>query len=154
MIPKVRYVINDPASILEDAATQSINLSGITSGPNETDYVSITQHPAILGWSQSNRYLHQSESGGGSSPLQAARESVWNGNDHGDGERLRRHIRWRDHVFTRTFTVTVTPVNDPPTLGLDDSIRGCWPYSSVGQESLGWIIESSVGGVVTGVTVT
>jgi len=58
--PPTLDLINDPASILEDAGDAIDQLSGITFWPERKDYVSITATSAILGWSPINRYLHQS----------------------------------------------------------------------------------------------
>lgn len=103
----------NPATILEDAAQQTVSLSGITAGPNENQFLSITAtsdntavipHPTVV---------YSSPSSTGSlryTPLANASGTATITVTVNDGQAA-------DNTTTQTFTVTVTEVNDPPTLG-------------------------------------
>ncbi len=100
-------------SIAEDAAAQTVNLSGITSGSvNETQTLTVTatsSNPSLIPNPTVN---YTSPSSTGTLTL----TPVANGNGSAtitvtvnDGHAL-------SNTVSRTFTVTVTPVNDVPTL--------------------------------------
>ncbi|HEX5220637.1 MAG TPA: Ig-like domain-containing protein [Verrucomicrobiae bacterium] len=100
-------------TINEDAGAQSVSLSGISSGaPNETQTLSVTatsSNPALIPNPTVN-YNSPNASGSLSvTPLANANGSATITVTVNDGQAA-------NNTVTRTFTVTVNPVNDAPTL--------------------------------------
>jgi hypothetical protein len=108
--------INDPAAILEDAGQQTIGLAGISAGTGETQNLAISvtsSNPALIPTPAVN---YTSPSATGSlSYTPAANQSgtaIITVKVQDDGGTANGGI----DAITRTFTVHVNPVNDPPTL--------------------------------------
>jgi hypothetical protein len=108
--------ITDPAAILEDAGPQTINLSGISAGPQETQNLSITatsSNPALL---PNPTVSYTSPNATGSLSYKpapnASGSAVITVTVKDDGGTAAGGV---DSV-TRSFTVNVTAINDPPTL--------------------------------------
>lgn len=114
--PPALDLISDPAAILEDAAAQTVNLSGLSAGPNETQTLTVTASSNNTALIPNPTVTYTSPSATGSlsyTPVanQSGTATITvtvqdNGGTANGGV----------DVFTRTFTVTVTPVNDQPTL--------------------------------------
>ncbi len=113
--------IADPAAILEDAKEQTLSLAGISAGPNETQTLSISavsSNPTLIP-NPTVTYVSPNATGSlAFTPVAnqsgAATITVTvtdNGGTADNGQ----------NTFTRTFAVTVTPVNDAPTLDLINS---------------------------------
>jgi hypothetical protein len=113
--PPTLDAIPDPAAILEDAALQTVNLTGISAGGGETQTLTVTAlsnntalipHPTVS-------YTSPNATGSLSyTPVANASGSAIitvTVTDNGGGG---------TNTFTRTFTVNVTAVNDAPTLNL------------------------------------
>ncbi|WP_406700929.1 Ig-like domain-containing protein [Singulisphaera sp. Ch08] len=108
--------ISDPAPILEDAGAQTIHLSGITAGPNESQALTITATSSNPGLIADPTVSYTSPNATGSlsyTPSANASGTATititvtdNGGTANGGI----------NTFTRTFTVTVSAVNDAPTL--------------------------------------
>jgi hypothetical protein len=108
--------IANPAAILEDAALQSVNLSGIGDGNGGTQTLSISAGSSNPGLIPTPGVTYTSPNSTGSiSYTPVANQSgsavitvtvMDNGGTAGGGV----------NSFARTFTVNVTAVNDPPTL--------------------------------------
>ena len=123
-----RIVINTPPTldaiadltIAEDAGTQTVDLTGITAGPGETQTLHVTaisSNPLVI---PSPTVTYTSAEATGSitfTPLTDANGTalinvfVIDAGPDGD-----LSLTADNASFIRTFTVTVTPVNDPPTL--------------------------------------
>ncbi|MEQ1859669.1 MAG: tandem-95 repeat protein [Chthoniobacteraceae bacterium] len=108
--------IANPAAILEDAAVQTINLTGIGAGGGETQALTVTatsDNPAVIP-NPSVTYTSASETGS----LRYAPVGNANGSAvitvtvQDDGGTTDGGV----NTITRTFTVNVTAVNDAPTL--------------------------------------
>jgi hypothetical protein len=102
-----------PVTINEDAPTQVVNLTGITTGAtNEPDMLAVTassSNPAIVP-DPVVSYTSPNPTGSISfAPLPNASGSVTITVTVNDGQPS-------NNTITRTFTVTINPVNDPPTL--------------------------------------
>src|SRR5205814_4384692 len=108
--------INDPPAILEDAGQQQISLTGISAGAGETQNLTISvtsSNPALIP-NPTITYTSPSATGSltytpvanqsGSAVITVKVQDDGGGGDGG-----------RDRI-TRTFTVHVNSVNDPPTL--------------------------------------
>ena len=104
--------ISDPAAINEDAGEQIVNLSGITAGSYETQTISITatsSNPSLIP-NPSVNYTSPDNTGVlRYTPIGNANGTATINVKVDDGQPGSSSI-------TKTFTVTVNPVNDPPTL--------------------------------------
>ena len=107
-------------SILEDAAEQTVSLTGITAGPNESQSLRITATSSNTGLIADPIVTYASPEVPGSIALTPAADQ--NGSatitvtaeDAGtDGD---FNTTEDNKLITRTFEVTVTPVNDAPVL--------------------------------------
>lgn len=108
--------IANPAAILEDAAAQSINLTGISAGGTETQALTVTATSSVPGLIPHPSVTYASPSQTGSLSYAPAANQFGtavitvtvtdNGGIAGGGL----------DATARTFTVNVTPVNDAPTL--------------------------------------
>ena len=110
-------VIPSPAPILEDAALQTINLSGITAGPLETQGLTITATSDVPGLIPNPTVNYTSPNGTGTLTYTPV------ANQSGTATITVRVTDSGTHDGTtnfnfieRTFVVTVTAVNDAPTL--------------------------------------
>jgi hypothetical protein len=108
--------LTDPLLILEDAALQIINLSGISAGPGENQNISITatsSNPTLIPNLVVN---HASPDSTGTIEFTPAADrsgsAVITVKVQDDGGTAGGGV----DTLQRTFTVTVTAVNDPPTL--------------------------------------
>jgi CSLREA domain-containing protein len=113
--PPTLDAIPNPSAILEDAALQTVNLSGITAGGGETGQtLTVTALSNNTGLIPNPTVSYTSPNATGSlsyTPVANASGSAIitvTVDDGGSGT----------HTFSRTFTVNVTAVNDPPTLNL------------------------------------
>src|SRR5262249_54091785 len=108
--------IPNPTAILEDAGLQTINLAGISAGPSESQTLTVTassSKPALI--PNVNVNYTSPDAAGSLSFTPAADQSgtaVITGTVKDDGGTANGGV---DTVI-RTFTVTVLPVNDAPTL--------------------------------------
>jgi Bacterial Ig domain len=111
-------VISNPAAIFEDAGQQTVNLSGIAAGPLETQVLAITATSSNPGLIPNPTVNYTSPSATGSlSYTPVANQSgsaVITVTVQDNGGTANGGI----DTFTRTFTVTVTAVNDQPTLDI------------------------------------
>src|SRR5262245_15841820 len=114
--PPTLNAINDPPAILEDAGQQTINLSGISAGPGETQNLSVTvtsSNPALIPTPTVNYTSPNSTGSLTYTPVaNQSGSSVITVKVQDDGGTANGGI----DTFTRTFTVHVDPVNDAPTL--------------------------------------
>lgn len=103
-------VIRNPVAILEDAGLQTVNLTGISSGPNESQALVITAvssntalipHPAVTYTTPNASLSYTPEANAHGSAIITVTVN--------DGQAA-------NNTFSRTFTVTVTAVNDAPTI--------------------------------------
>jgi RTX calcium-binding nonapeptide repeat (4 copies) len=109
--------ITDPAAILEDAGQQIINLGGITAGGVESQALTVTatsSNPGLIPNPVAVTYTSPNATGSLSYTPVANQfgSAVITVTVHDDGGTANGGV----DTFSRTFTVTVTPVNDPPTL--------------------------------------
>ncbi|SIO05878.1 Uncharacterized conserved protein [Singulisphaera sp. GP187] len=108
--------INDPAAILEDAATQTINLSGITAGLGESQTLTVTATSNNPGLIPNPTVSYTSPNGTGSlgyTPVaNASGTAIITVTVTDNGGTANGGL----NTITRIFTVTVTAVNDAPTL--------------------------------------
>jgi subtilisin family serine protease len=117
--PPTLGVINNPAPLPEDAATQTINLTGVSAGAGESQMLRITAmsdnaallpHPAVSYTSGAANGSLMFAPVGNQSGSATVTVTVWDAGLNGvEGDQ-------DDASFSRTFTVTVQAVNDPPTL--------------------------------------
>lgn len=108
--------IADPSAILEDAAIQTINFTGVGAGGDESQTLTVTASSSNPGLISNPTVNYTSQNSTGSlSYKPVANQSgtaiitvtvTDNGGTANGGV----------NTFSRTFTVTVTPVNDAPTL--------------------------------------
>lgn len=127
-----------PLSINEDSGLQTVGLSGISSGaPNEFQNLTVTathNNPALL-QNLSVSYASPNPSGtlsfGTVTNASGSATITVTVNDNGASNNL----------ITRTFTVTVNPVNDPPTL---DAIANLFILEDAGPQTV------TFGGITTG----
>lgn len=113
--------IPNPAAILEDAATQTVNLTGITAGPAESQLLEVTatsSNSALIPNANisvnytsadptgSVSYTPAADENGSTTITVTVRDAGLN-NTLGDGD---------DGFTTQTFDVIVAAVNDAPTL--------------------------------------
>ncbi|HEY2415962.1 MAG TPA: Ig-like domain-containing protein [Pirellulaceae bacterium] len=115
--PPTLNSLNDPPAILEDAAQQTIQLSGISAGPSETGQAltitATSSNPGLIpnpgvtyhsGDSTATlKYTPVADQAGGATITVKINDDGGTANSGND-------------TIIRTFTVNVTPVNDPPTL--------------------------------------
>lgn len=113
--------IPNPAAILEDAVTQTVNLTGITAGPLESQALEVTATSSntalIPNGNISVNYTSPNSTGSvsytpaanenGSATITVTVRDAGLNNTLGDGD---------DGFTTQTFDVVVTAVNDAPTL--------------------------------------
>ncbi len=108
--------IPNPAAILEDAALQTINLSGISAGPNESQVIAISATSDNTSLIPNPTVTYTSPNGTGSltyTPVaNASGSAVITVTVQDNGGISNGGIS----TITRTFTVAVTSVNDAPTL--------------------------------------
>ncbi len=114
--------ISNPAPILEDVGQQTINLSGITTGPANESTQGLTITAAITSGNLNlvNNFIASTINGAGQATLKytpvanefgtatvtvTITDSGANGGGNGDV-----------NFVTKTFDITITPVNDRPTL--------------------------------------
>ncbi len=108
--------IPDPATIQEDAGLQTINMNGISAGPNENQAITITavsSNPGLIpnptvNYTSPNStgtltYTPLASQSGSATITVTVRDNGGTANGGID-------------TVTRSFTVTVNPVNDAPTL--------------------------------------
>lgn len=110
--PPTLNSISNPAAILEDAGQQTVNLSGITAGPNETQILTVTATSDNTSLIPNPTVNYTSLSTTGSlnyTPVANANGTATITVTVNDGQAS-------NNLFTQTFIVTVTAVNDPPTL--------------------------------------
>ena len=109
--------LNDPAdaTILEDAALQTVNLSGITAGPFETQVLTVTASSNNTGLIPNPTVTYTSANTTGTlifTPVANANGSaIITVTVTDDGGIANGGV----NTFSQTFTVNVTAVNDPPT---------------------------------------
>jgi hypothetical protein len=108
--------ISDPTAILEDAALQTVNLSGISAGPFESQTISITATSDNPGLIPNPTVNYVSANATGSLTYKpvanASGQAAITVTVKDNGGTLNDGV----DTVVRTFTVKVTPVNDPPTL--------------------------------------
>src|SRR2546422_329876 len=108
--------IADPAPILENAGQQTVNLSGISAGGSESQNLTITALSNNTGLIPNPTVTYTSPNATGSlsyTPVaNASGSAIVTVTVMDDGGTANGGV---DQV-TRTFTVNVTAVNDPPTL--------------------------------------
>jgi hypothetical protein len=117
--PPTLNSISNPAAINEDAAQQTINLAGISAGGGETQSLSMTAtssntslipNPTVsytsVNSTGSISYTPVADQNGTATITITVRDAGFNGT-LGDSD---------DATFSRSITVTVNAVNDPPTL--------------------------------------
>jgi len=114
--PPTLNAITSPPAILEDAGQQSISLQGISAGPLESQNISVsatTDNPTLL---PSFSVVYTSPNATGTLNYTPAANRSGTATVtvtvKDDGGTASGGI----DTVTRTFTVSVTPVNDPPTL--------------------------------------
>ena len=151
--PPTLNIIPNPAAILENSPTQNILLGGITAGPGQSETVTISatsSNPALIpsptvangGISYTSPNLVGTLSytpvpfTSGTAVITVT--VMNNGSTTGGGL----------NTFQRTFTVVVTPVNQPPTL---DSIGNRTFVEGTGTAAATAAITS--GGLVSGFTI-
>ncbi|MCF7765025.1 MAG: hypothetical protein K9N62_15260 [Verrucomicrobia bacterium] len=118
--PPTLAAINDPVAINEDSGLQTIALAGIGSGSGETQTMSISassNNPGLIPTPSVNytspnttgivSYTPVANQSGTAVITVTVMDSGLDGDLNSSGDNL---------LVTRTFTVTVNPVNDPPTL--------------------------------------
>ncbi len=123
--------VNDPptlapfanVTINEDAGPQAISLAGITTGAaNEVQPLAVTatsSNPALVP-NPTVSYSSPNATGGlNFTPVANASGTATITVTVNDGQPL-------NNLVTRTFTVTVTPVNDPPTLAAPPNLSLPW----------------------------
>ncbi|MBK8038201.1 MAG: tandem-95 repeat protein [Verrucomicrobiaceae bacterium] len=104
--------ISNPAAILEDATQQVINLSGITSGPLEAQGLIITassNNPGVI-LNPAVQYTHPSSTG------TLTYTPVANASGTATITVTVNDQQVSNNTISRTFTVTVTAVNDAPVI--------------------------------------
>jgi uncharacterized repeat protein (TIGR01451 family) len=109
--------IPNPPAIEEDASTQTVNLAGISPGPANESSQAVTiaatsSNPAIVPHPTVNYTTPASTGSLSYAPSLNATGSVIITVTVNDGQSA-------NNVATRTFTVQINPVNDPPTISGD-----------------------------------
>ena len=105
--------ISNPAAINEDAGLQTINLTGISAGPNETQTLKITATSSNTGLIPNPTVNYTSGSTG-----TLTYTPVVNKNGNAVITVTVDDQAATNHLVSRNFTVTVNAVNDPPTFDL------------------------------------
>ncbi|MDQ3394306.1 MAG: Ig-like domain-containing protein, partial [Bacteroidota bacterium] len=104
--------ISNPAAINEDASEQTINLSGITAGEGETQKLTITASSSNPTFVPNPTVVYTSPNNTGSIKLKPAANRSGKATitvTVNDGQKS-------NNTISRTFEVTVNPINDAPTL--------------------------------------
>jgi Dockerin type I domain/Bacterial Ig domain len=108
--------IANPAAILEDAAAQTVSLTGISAGPGETQTLTVTAVSSNLGLIPNPAVTYTSPGATGTlsyTPIaNRSGTAVITVTVTDSGGTAAGGV----DTVTRTFTVNVTPVNDAPTL--------------------------------------
>jgi photosystem II stability/assembly factor-like uncharacterized protein len=110
--PPTLNAIANPAAINEDAGLQTVNLSGITAGGGESQTLTVTATSGNTNLIPNPTVTYTSPNTTGSlsyTPVANASGTALITVMVNDGGAS-------NNITTRTFTVTVNPVNDPPTL--------------------------------------
>ena len=133
--PPTLTVITNPAAINEDAAQQTVNLAGISAGPGETQTLTVTAISSVPALILNPSVAYTSPSATGSltyTPVANASGSAVITVTVNDGQAA-------NNTFSRTFTVTVNPVNDPPsfTKGADQTVAASAGAQSVANWATG-----------------
>jgi hypothetical protein len=105
-------------TINEDAAQQTVNMTGITAGPSESQPITITASSGNTALIPNPTVNYTSPSSTGSlnfTPVPNANGSAVITVTVNDNQ-------GSNNLFMRTFTVTVNPVNDPPTIDPINSV--------------------------------
>ena len=124
--PPTLDAIADPAAINEDAAPQTVNLSGISAGPGDTATLTVTAQSSNPGLIPHPTVTYTSPNPTGSLAYTPVVDT--------SGSALIT-VTVSDGVLDiqRTFTVTVNPVNDAPTFtpGVDQAVSEDAPPQTV-----------------------
>ena len=144
--PPTLDAINNPAPINEDAAEQTLNLTGISAGGGESQTLQVTATSSNTGlipspsvaYTSANgtgtlRYRPVTDQSGSATITVTVRDSGLDGTLGNDD----------DGQVTRTFNVVVNPVNDPPTL---DAINNPAPINEDAAEQTLNLTGISAGG--------
>jgi hypothetical protein len=110
--PPTLNAIANPAAINEDAGLQTVNLSGITAGGGESQTLTVTATSGNTNLIPNPTVTYTSPNTNGSlsyTPVANASGTALITVTVNDGGAS-------NNITTQTFTVTVNPVNDPPTL--------------------------------------
>jgi hypothetical protein len=138
--PTLDPIANQPQSglLLEDAGQQTVNLTGITAGPADESGQTVTVTAAITGGNLNlvNNLVASLVSGSGTATLNYTPVANENGTatvtvtvtDNGANG-----VNGNVNFFTRTFTITVTPVNDAPSF---DVVLPQTVLEDAGQQTL------------------
>ena len=133
--PPTLAAIDDPAAILEDAAVQTVNLSGISAGGHEAQTVTVTATSSVPDLIPHPTVTYTSPNGTGSLSYQPVASA--NGT-------ATITVKVEDGVsnVTRSFQVAVTSVNDAPsfTAGPNQSVT-----QDAGPQSIQWASGFSAG---------
>jgi VCBS repeat-containing protein len=132
--PPTLNAISNPAAILEDAGQQTVNLSGISAGPNESQNLTVTAVSNNTGLIPSPSITYTSAQNTGSIAYTPVANqwgtAVITVTVTDDGGTANSGV----NSFSRTFTVNVTAVNDAPTL---DAISNPSPIpKDAGQQTV------------------
>lgn len=107
--------IDNPAPILEDAGTQNFSLTGISAGPVETQTLTVTATSSNTALIPNPTITYSSPNATGNlafAPVaNQSGEAVITVRVQDNGGTANSGVNF----ITRSFTVSVTPVNDPPT---------------------------------------
>lgn len=143
--------ITDPAPLLEDAGLQTVNLAGIGAGGGESQVLTVTASSSNPGLIPNPTVNHTSPSATGS--LSYAPVAHANGTATitvvvtDDGGTASGGV----DAVTNTFTVTVTAVNDAPTLGAIGNVNIA---EDAGMQTVNLAGVSAGGGETQALTVT
>jgi hypothetical protein len=126
--------ISNPAAILEDAGQQTINLTGITAGAGEAQALTVTATSSNPGLIPNPTVSYASPANTGSLSYTPVANQSGSATItvivQDDGGTTNGGI----NTSSRSFTATVTPVNDPPTL---DPIADPAPITlNAGQQTI------------------
>jgi hypothetical protein len=113
--PPTLIAIADPLAILEDAAQQTISLTGISAGPAETQTLTVTATSSNPGLIPDPIVTYASPNSSAALSYTPVANQFGTATItvtvHDDGGTAGGGV----DIVTRTFTVSVTPVNDPPS---------------------------------------
>jgi hypothetical protein len=105
-----------PVTLPEDAGLQTVNLAGIGAGPDELQTLTVTATSSNPGLIPDPTVSYTSPNATGLE-LHAGANRVGHGGHHGDGDGTMAARPTAASIRSRArFTVTVTAVNDAPTL--------------------------------------